>query len=154
MTESDKIISLFGVAFAIVVVASAGLPIAYMATNEGYQERVATAIAQAQAYCEAVYGDPAVYQANVVGNHGGLHCDANEDGPHLHAIPEKYQKRAYEAQQAGEELDWSIETAREQAEPMAWHEPYSSALTVALAVVVIAAGLIGVILRNRDSTDD
>lgn len=69
----------------------------------------------AEAYCGAVYESSEVYNANAVGGHGGLHCVDNDYGPHLHEIPQKYLERAYAAQQSGEELGWTVDTAREHA---------------------------------------
>jgi len=80
----------------------------------GYDERVDGDYERAEAYCLQVYNDSSVVNSLVVGSHSGLHCAANEEGPHLHDIPQKYQEQALNATQRGENINWTVETAQKQ----------------------------------------
>lgn len=102
--------------------------------------------AEASAYCNQVYDDPSVYSAAVVGNHGGFHCVGNEDGPHLHAIPQKYKEQAYRAQQDGTDLGWDVATAHEHKEPREHYLIRNGRVLLPLLVgvvgIVVAAGFV------------
>jgi len=109
---------------------------------------------EAQAYCEQVYGDESITNSMVVGNHGGWHCTANQNGPHLHAIPEEYKEQAYQAEQSGSALDWTVADARDHAEPTPWYQSMFGVVivTAILAVLIgVAISLYGKVAGERES---
>lgn len=62
---------------------------------------------QAQAYCYQAFGEPTIGHSNVIGNHGGWHCEANENDPHLHDATDEAIHAAYYANQTNQTVDWS-----------------------------------------------
>lgn len=128
-----------------VVLLTAGLTLQKV-TSDTYQERVQQEMGEARAYCNQVYGNPQIVMSNVVGGHGGTHCLANLNGPHLHTIPERYIEQAYQAEQAGRDLGWDVETARQQAEP----KPiYTSPLLLIPALALVIAVLLSYVQNWR-----
>lgn len=137
--------------FAALIVAGGLAGIGWAATSPEYQQRMERETAEAQAYCQQVYGDPAVYTANAVGGHGGLHCEANTDvenkqsrtGPHLHEIPERYEERALRATRNGTNLGWTVEDAHRHGDPRPWWAMFEQLGIAAAAAVVIGVGVAG-----------
>jgi hypothetical protein len=104
----------------------------------------------AQAYCEQVFGDEDVIISNVVGNHGGYHCLANDGSePHYHEVTQEARQAALEAQRNGEQVDWSTVDRYKDTGP--WErqlQSYLSLLPVTVGVIGLVVG-IGVIQRRR-----
>lgn len=62
-------------------------------------------IAESRAYCYQAHGDPSLGNSMVIGNHGGLHCLANDDEPHLHDVTERAKMAAYLANESNRTVD-------------------------------------------------
>lgn len=102
MNRSD-VIRYVPLLVAIVVVGITGAAIVDIATGDELQEQTE----QAKAYCYQAYGDPTLANANVVGNHGGLHCAANDDDPHLHDVRPEALAAAHRANESGHVVNWA-----------------------------------------------
>lgn len=62
-------------------------------------------VEQARAFCYQTTGSPDIVNAQAMGEHGGLHCLANDDGPHLHAYPEQAREDALMVNRSGGSFD-------------------------------------------------
>lgn len=90
----------------LVVVASVGVVIVNSA-SPSMDDSVSEEYDRAQAYCYQSYGDPDISNAQVIGSHGGWHCEANDGDPHLHAVTDEAKQAAYYANQTNQSIDWS-----------------------------------------------
>lgn len=100
---SSKKVSL---ALGFVVLVIAGV-IGGQLYSELHSDEFSAYVEKAEAYCFQSYGDASLLNAQVVGHHGGFHCAANRDDPHLHDVTDEALEAAFHANQSGETVDWS-----------------------------------------------
>jgi len=83
----------------VVAVYAGGLAVVDGVSGGDLSERLEHERNVAEAWCDYRYNDSGVYQANVIGGHGGLHCAGNEHEPHYHEVREPVRNRVYQAMQ-------------------------------------------------------
>lgn len=144
---SDKVSAAITIGLLVLVIGTGAVVHAEIAGDEGFKQTMTQQWAEARAYCDQVYDDPTVYNAMVVGRHGGIHCGNDDHLTHMHDIPQNYVDRAYRAEQAGVDLGWTPATAdRHAAEFRANHSwwelnPMWASIPV-VAVIVIGVAIL------------
>lgn len=132
----------------ILVGSNAGISEERMLEHREYREK-------ARAYCYQWYDDPRTGIAQVFGEHGGLHCIANNDDPHLHEVTDEALEAAYRANQTNataqmvadrrDEFD-RFEAPRNR--PGIFPVPLYTVIFVGISVVIVG-GLIAIIAGRR-----
>jgi len=91
------------IALAIVTIVAVQLLAVMGSPGSGtsIQEEIQTA----EAFCYQAHGDARIEQSQTFGAHGGLHCSANDNGPHLHAYPDDALDDALNANQTNASFD-------------------------------------------------
>lgn len=131
------------------IVASTAAFVGLHVLNPDFQQEMQAQNEMAQAYCEQAFGDDDVIISNVVGNHGGYHCLANQHEPHYHEVTKEARQAALEAERNGEQVDWSTVDRYKDSGP--WERQLQTYLTLVpiLAGIIAVVFGIGMIQRRR-----